>query len=104
VLLHEPRDLEGGEVLAVLADPVVGAAVEEEEPDAVADDDVPEVAGMVDAVAVLRGVRFGIVEVALEERRIGRDATDLADGVRVVPDLAVRSELGGRTLRARSGS
>ena len=87
------------EVLAVLADPVVGAPVEVEEALAVPHEHVAEIARVVDAVAVLRLVRVGIVEVALEEAGLRRDAADLADRLGVVGDLAVarRAAAGGHS-------
>src|SRR5206468_6169134 len=93
--LQEAGHLEGGEVLAVLPDPVVGAAIEEEETIAVLDEDVPEVARVVDAVTVLRLVGLGVVEVPLEEARVRGDAADLAHRLGVVDDLAVGAEPDG---------
>jgi hypothetical protein len=67
---------------------------------------VAEVARVVDAVAELAAVGARVVEVALEEARVGGDAADLADRVVVVEDLAVGAELGraDTRCRARSGS
>ena len=93
MLLEQAGHLERGEVLAVLADPVVGPAVEEEVAASVALDHVAEVSRVVHAVAILAGVRVRVVEVALEEPGVRRDATDLADRLGVVGDLAVGIEL-----------
>ena len=103
MLGEDAADLAGGEVLAVLADPVVGAAVEEEEAATVDDQHVAEVAGVIDAVAELVGVGLRVVEVALEEAGIGGDAADLADALLVVEQLAVGPELRRRALFAAAG-
>ena len=54
---------------------------------------VSQVARVINAVAVFRGIGLGIVEVALEESGVGRDAADLTNGLGVVADLAVGTEL-----------
>src|SRR4029450_2548920 len=54
---------------------------------------------MVDAVADLVRVRCRIVEVSLEESRIG-DAADLADALLIVEQLPVRPDFGRRALLA----
>src|SRR5579871_31926 len=100
VLLEEAGHLERREVLAVLADPVVRTPVEEEKARAVAHDDVPEVARVIDPVAVLGLVGCGVVEVALEEARVRRLAADLAHRLGVVGDLAVGTEQRRGTLPA----
>src|SRR5437879_492345 len=100
MLGQDARDLRRGEVLAVFADPVVGAAVEVEVAQAIDEHDVAEVARVIDAVAVLGAVGAGVVEVALEEAGISGDAADLADGVGVVGDPAVAVERRRRALVA----
>ena len=94
VLLKDAGHLSSREVLAVLADPIIGSPIEEEIAAAIAHQDVAQIARVVDALAVFVGVRPGVVEVALEERRIRRRPTDLPDRVRVVQELSVCIELG----------
>jgi len=50
-LLQQATHLRRGEVLAVLADPVIGASVEVEEATPLAHDHVTEITGVVDTVA-----------------------------------------------------
>jgi hypothetical protein len=88
VLLEQPRHLGRREVLAVLADPVVGPAVEEEVALAVLDQDVAQVAGVVDAGAVLALVRPGVVEVALEQRRVRRDRSQSPTSTRITDQMS----------------
>jgi hypothetical protein len=61
---------------------------------------VAEVSRVVHAVAILAGVRVRVVEVALEEPGVRRDATDLADRLGGVDDLAVGIERPGGTVRS----
>ena len=91
----------GREVLAVLADPIVGATVEVQVAFLADDPDVPEVAGAVVTVTVLGVGGVGVLEVAVEEDVVRLDLPDdLADRLGVVADLAGGVDGRRRTRRA----